>query len=135
MLYLNEIFSFNEMTSTSEQRDITVKNSCYKPKITNVCGTAKISCRLHLNMIYNCKKDLNFINKRYNKKVFRSLICKVKSTGVTILLFKNGSITLVGGKSIDNLIETMVDVVKNWLEFGTIHQFCATLILQIFALV
>ncbi len=112
MLYLNEIFSFNEMTSTSEQRDSTAKNSYCKPKITNVCGTAKISCRLRLNMIYNCKKDLNFINKRYNKKVFRSLICKVKSTGVTILLFKNGSITLVGGKSIDNLSETMVDVVK-----------------------
>ena len=103
------------------------KKVVLKPTISNICSKAKVSCLLDLNHIYQCNKYLNFINKRYNKKRFVGLIVKLKSTNATILMFKSGSLILMGVKDINSLFLTCDHIKQELLYIGYSNPSISTL--------
>lgn len=103
-------------------------------KITNYCAVTHVGCRLKLNQIM--RNDIHqFSSKRYNPKqkphAFSGLIAKYKNTKLTLLIFYNGKIIMTGGKSEEQLLACINDVITifdgAYLKSFRINNICASL--------
>ena len=68
------------------------------PKIKNVVCTANLNCKLDLKEIAIAK---TIKNAEYSSKKFSALRLKIKEPKTTILIFVNGKIVCLGGKSVE----------------------------------
>ena len=68
------------------------------PKINNIVCTADLNCKLDLKKISITK---TIKNVEYNPNKFSGLRLKIKEPKATVLIFVNGKIVCLGGKSVE----------------------------------
>ena len=78
--------------------------------LTNMCARFSTGCPLDLEEIKNNEFYLMLSSKKFKKR-FSALICKYKETNLTFLIFKTGTVCLVGGRSRQQLKNATYDLV------------------------
>ena len=80
-------------------------------KITNICSKFQTNCDLDLDELFDNDYYLIFSSKKYDKNKFSALICKYLNTKLTFLIFRTGTVVMVGAKSRKQSLHAANDLV------------------------
>jgi TATA-box binding protein (TBP) (component of TFIID and TFIIIB) len=75
-------------------------------RITNICAKFDCNCKLDLVELYIQNYiDNPFVLLKYDPHKFPGLRIRLLNSKTTVLVFSSGYISIVGGKSHDNVME------------------------------
>ena len=104
LINMTGLKSMKEVDTTRKYIEVVYNVKCSNLRVDNIFYSHKDCLNIDMNALYyhvrDCYKDTHFID--YNIELFPGIYMKSKIKGIpTLILFRTGSYTIIGCKSID----------------------------------
>jgi len=107
LLNITGIKSFEHLTLIKEEMEMKFNNSISETRIDNIFLSKKKHMNIDLNRIFEHLKGHDKFDVTYVPELFPGMHLKPKDkTFPTIALFRTGSVTMMGSKSVDAICES-----------------------------
>ena len=94
-------------------------------KVTNVCAKFNLNRNVDLRLLRDSSLDC-ISSVKYEPWRFSAAICKYKENKLTFLVFRNGSVVIVGAKSVEQAIQSAEDFVVSFSNINCLKDFKIT---------